>query len=158
MAKILADSTVDISAPIQRVWERVADIEGSPAWQAGLLEVRVHERDGDGRAIVCESRSDAKVRTVTSVIRLTYHAPTRLTWTQQHGDLKSLEGSWELEDLGRGRTRATYSLVVDPGGVLGMVFRGPLASLAREMLVGSRPGELKRAVEETEAASPSPRR
>ena len=96
---------------------------------------------------MCESRSDAKVLTVTSVVRLAYDAPTRLTWTQERGDLKSIEGSWELEDLGRGRTRATYSLSVDPGLVLGMVFRGPLASLARDMLVNSRPGELKRAVE-----------
>jgi uncharacterized membrane protein len=152
MAKILASSTVEISAPLHRVWDWVADIEGSPAWQSGLLEVRVLERDGEGRATVCRSKSDAKVRTVTSVVRMAYHAPTRLTWTQEQGDLKSIEGSWELEDLGGGRTRATYSLVVDPGRVLGMVFRGPLAAVARDMLVSSRPGELKRAVEQTEVA------
>ena len=35
-----------------------------------------------------------------------------------------------------------------------MVFRGPLASLARDMLVDSRPGELKRAVEANEPAAP----
>ena len=152
MGKILASSTIEIAAPLQRVWEHVADIEGSPAWQEGLLEVRVRERDREGRATVCESRSDAKLLTVTSVVRLTYDAPTRLTWTQEQGDLKSIEGSWELEELGRGGTRATYSLSVDPGLVLGMVFRGPLASLARDMLVGSRPGELKRAVEANEPA------
>jgi carbon monoxide dehydrogenase subunit G len=150
MGKILASSTIEIAAPLDRVWERVADIEGSPAWQRGLLEVRVHKRDREGRATVCESRSDAKVRTVTSVVRVTYDAPTRLTWTQERGDLKSIEGSWELEDLGRDRTRATYSLEVDPGPLLGMVFRGPLASVARDMLVGSRPGELKRVVEATD--------
>ena len=152
MGKIIASSTIEIAAPVQQVWERVADIEGSPAWQDGLLEVRVCERDVEGRATVCESKSDAKVRTVTSLVRLAYDAPRRLTWKQEQRDLKSIEGSWELEDLGRGRTRATYSLVVDPGGVLGMVFRGPLASLARDMLVGSRPGELKQAIEATEAA------
>jgi uncharacterized protein YndB with AHSA1/START domain len=153
MGTISASSDVEIHAPLERVWECVADIERSPTWQAGLLEVRVHERDDEGRATVCESRSDAKVRTVNSIVRLAYDAPTRLTWTQERGDLKSIEGSWVLEDLGRGRTRATYSLVVDPGGVLGMVFRGPVARFARDMLVGSRPGELKREVEETEVAS-----
>jgi uncharacterized protein YndB with AHSA1/START domain len=152
MGTIIASSDVEIHAPLERVWECVTDIERSPTWQAGLLEVRVHERDDEGRATVCESRSDAKVRTVNSIVRLAYDAPTRLTWTQERGDLKSIEGSWVLEDLGRGRTRATYSLEVDPGGVLGMVFRGPVASLARDMLVGSRPGELKRAVEETQVA------
>jgi carbon monoxide dehydrogenase subunit G len=152
MGKIMACSTIEIAAPLKHVWKRVADIEGSPAWQDGLLEVRVHERDGEGRATVCESRSDAKLRTVTSVVRLAYDAPTRLTWTQERGDLKSIEGSWELEDLGRGRTRATYSLSVDPGPVLGMVFRGPLASVARAMLVSARPGELKQLVETGEPA------
>jgi carbon monoxide dehydrogenase subunit G len=152
MGKILASSTIEIAAPLHVVWERVADIEGSVVWQDGLLEVRVHERDRAGRAIVCESKSDAKLRTVTSVVRLAYDEPTRLTWTQEHGDLKSIDGSWELEDLGRRRTRATYSLSVDPGPLLGMVFRGPLAGLARDMLVSSRPGELKRAVEATETA------
>ena len=152
MGKILASSTIEIAAPIHRVWECVADIESSPAWQEGLLEVRVRERDREGRATLCESRSDAKLRRVTSVVRLAYEEPTRLTWTQEQGDLKSIEGSWELEDLGRDRTRATYSLSVDPGLVLGMVFRGPLASLARDMLVNSRPGELKRAVEAGEPA------
>lgn len=152
MGKIIASSTIEIAAPLHDVWERVADIEGSPAWQDGLLEVRVRERDREGRATVCESRSDAKLLTVRSVVRLTYDAPMRMTWTQERGDLKSIEGSWELEDLGRGRTRATYSLSVDPGLVLGMVFRGPLATLARDMLVSSRPGELKRAVEASETA------
>ena len=151
MGKILASATAEIAAPLHRVWERVADVEGSPAWQDGLLEVRVRERDREGRATVCESRSDAKVRTVTSVVRLAYHAPRRLTWTQEEGDFKSIEGSWELEDLGRGRTRATYSLEVDPGRVLGILFRGLLASLARELLVSSRPRELKRAVESESA-------
>ena len=153
MGTIMASSDAEIHAPLERVWEWVADIERSPTWQAGLLEVRVHERDGEGRATVCESKSDAKLRTVSSVVRLAYDAPTRLTWTQERGDLKSIEGSWELEDLGRGRTRATYSLIVDPGMVLGMVFRGPLASLARDMLVSSRPGELKRVVEDTRVRS-----
>jgi hypothetical protein len=82
MGKILASSSIEIAAPLHDVWERVADIEGSPEWQAGLLEVRVRERDREGRATVCESRSDAKLRTVTSVVRLAYDAPTRLTWTQ----------------------------------------------------------------------------
>ena len=50
MGKIIASSTIEIAAPLHHVWERVADIEGSPAWQEGLLEVRVRERDGEGRA------------------------------------------------------------------------------------------------------------
>jgi hypothetical protein len=81
-------------------------------------------------------------------VRFRYEGPTRLSWTQEKGQLKSVDGSWELEDLGDGRTRATYSLEVDPGRRLGMVIRGPLIDVLRHMLAGARAGELKGRVEE----------
>ena len=66
---------------------------------------------------------------------------------QGSGDLKSVEGSWELEDLGDGRTRATYSMSVDLGRMLGMVIRGPLVGVLRGQLVESMPGKLKGFIE-----------
>ena len=39
--------------------------------------------------------------------------------------MKSVEGSWELEDLGGGRTRATYALDADPGRMLGSSSAAP---------------------------------
>jgi hypothetical protein len=89
---------------------------------------------------------DAKVRTVKSTVRFTYDGPTRLTWRQEKGELKSVDGTWTLEDLGGNRTRARYDLEVDLGRMLGMVIRGPLVDLLRGMLVGARAGELKRAI------------
>jgi hypothetical protein len=59
-----------------------------------------------------------------------------------------VEGAWILEDLGGGRTKATYELDSDPGRVLGMLIRGPVESAVRSMLVNARPGELKKRVEE----------
>jgi hypothetical protein len=97
--------------------------------------------------MLCESESDAKVRTVRSTVRFAYDGPTRLTWRQEKGELKSVQGSWTLEDLGDGRTRATYSLEVDLGRVLGMLIRGPLVDMLRGMLVGARAGELKKRIE-----------
>ena len=61
--------------------------------------------------------------------------------------MKSVDGSWQLEDLGDGRTRATYALDVDIGRMLGMVIRGPLVDVLRGMLVKARAGELKQAIE-----------
>ena len=58
-----------------------------------------------------------------------------------------MEGSWDLEDLGDGRTRATYNLEVDLGRMLGMVIRGPLVDALRGQLVSARAGELKKRVE-----------
>ena len=105
------------------------------------------DRDGEGRAIRCEAATDAKVRTVKSIVRFTYEGPDRLRWIQEKGDLKSVEGSWRLEDLGGDRTRATYSLEVDMGRTLGMLVRGPVVDLLRQMLVGARAGELKKEIE-----------
>jgi hypothetical protein len=52
-----------------------------------------------------------------------------------------------LEELGDGRTKATYELDSDPGRVLGMLIRGPVEAATRSMLVNARPGELKQRVE-----------
>ena len=147
MPNLTGTSTAEINAPIARVGELVADVETAPDWQGGLKEVHALERDGDGRAVLVESHSDGKVRTIRSNVRFTYGGPTRLSWTQEKGDLKSVDGSWQLEDLGDGRTRATYSLDVDLGRMLGMVIRGPMVDVLRGMLVNARAGELKKAIE-----------
>jgi carbon monoxide dehydrogenase subunit G len=147
MAKLNGSSTAEIEAPLDQVWSVVQDVESAPDWQGGLNGIDVLERDGDGRAVLCETHSDAKVRTVKSIVRFRYEDPARLNWTQEKGELKSVEGSWQLEDLGGGRTRATYSIETELGRVLGMVIRGPLVDLLRHMLAGARAGELKQHIE-----------
>ena len=147
MGNLTGSSTAEIDAPLAQVWELVEDVEKAPEWQGGLKQVIALERDGEGRAVLCESHSDGKVRTIKSNVRFVYDGPTRLTWSQEKGDLKSVDGSWQLEDLGDGRTRATYALDVDLGRMLGMVIRGPLVDVLRGMLVNARAGELKKALE-----------
>lgn len=147
MAHMGGTASAEIEAPLERVWAEVEDVLAAPEWQGGLVEVTALERDGEGRPTLVESVADIKVRRVKTEVRFAYEAPTRLTWTQEKGDLKSVEGSWTLEDLGDGRTRATYELDADPGRVLGMVIRGPVESAARTVLVNARPGELKARVE-----------
>jgi ribosome-associated toxin RatA of RatAB toxin-antitoxin module len=148
MANLTGSSTADIDAPIDRVWALVEDVERAPEWQGGLNAMRAVERDDDGHATLCESETDGKVRTIRSTVRFTYDGPSRLSWTQVKGELKSLDGSWQLEDLGDGHTRATYSIEVDLGRMLGIVIRGPLVDMLRGMLAGARAGELKKAIGE----------
>src|SRR3954452_14921436 len=100
METIKGSSTVEIEAPIEQVWEVVEDVVSAPEWQDGLKDVEELERDDDGHVTLVESSSDAKVRTIKSTVRFEYDGPTRLSWSHEKGDLKSVDGSWELEDLG----------------------------------------------------------
>jgi uncharacterized protein YndB with AHSA1/START domain len=140
-------ASAEIDAPVEEVWAVVEDVLTAPDWQGGLVAMSALERDADGRPTLVETENDIKVRHVKTRVRFHYEPPTRLSWTQEQGDLKSVEGSWTLEDLGSGRTRATYTLDSDPGRVLGMLIRGPVEAAIRAMLVNARPGELKARVE-----------
>ncbi len=64
MPNLTGSSTAEIDAPIEQVWEVVEDVETAPQWQGGLKALRAIERDGEGRATLCASESDGKVRTL----------------------------------------------------------------------------------------------
>jgi carbon monoxide dehydrogenase subunit G len=147
MAHMGGTASAEIEAPIEQVWALVEDVLIAPDWQGGLEAITALEHDDEGRPTLVESVSDIKVRQVKTQVRFSYEPPARLSWVQEKGDLKSVEGSWVLEALDDGRTRATYSLDGDPGRILGMLIRGPVEAAARAVLVNARPGELKARVE-----------
>ena len=147
MGNISGARTVEIDAPIERCFEIAADIDNAPEWQGSLKDVEVLERHPDKRAALVETESDAKVKTVKSLLRFSYEEPTGVRWVQEKGDTKSLVGSWTFEDLGEGRTRATYALDVDPGRMLGLLLRGPAETAVRDFLLGNAASGLKERAE-----------
>jgi uncharacterized membrane protein len=147
MGNISGERSVEIDAPIGRCFEIAADIENAPDWQGSLKDVEVLERDADGRAELVETESDAKVKTVKSLLRFSYVEPTEIRWEQEKGDTKSLVGWWALEDLGGDRTRATYALEADPGRMLGLLLRGPVEGQVRNFLLGNAADGLKQQAE-----------
>jgi uncharacterized membrane protein len=146
MGTIHGSASAEIEAPIEAVYEIAADVEGSPRWQPEIKVAECIEREGGAQALV-HMETDAKVRTLGADMRFSYESPSRISWAQEEGDLKSVEGSWALEDLGAGRTAVTYSLEVDLGRMLGMVIRGPLVGVLRGQLIDTMPEKLKRFVE-----------
>jgi ribosome-associated toxin RatA of RatAB toxin-antitoxin module len=146
MTVISGSSTSEVDAPIDRCWALVEDVAIAPEWQGGLERMDVVERDGEGRVLIADALSDAKLRKVKTRVRFTYDGPTRLSWKMIEGELESMEGTWELQDLGGGRTRATYSVAVDPGGHIPRLIRGPIESAARAILVNGRANELAQRV------------
>jgi carbon monoxide dehydrogenase subunit G len=132
----------EIDAPIEQVWATLTDIETIDQWQDGIVSVTAKERDAEGQVVLADVTADAKVKELTVTTRFSRQAPTRLAWKVEKGDVKKLDGSWTLEDLGNGRTRATYEIEVDPGRMLAMLVRGPVEEKIRERLVNKRPAEL----------------
>ena len=143
MGNIRGEKTVEIDAPVQRCYEIAADIEHAAEWQGSLKDVEVLSRDAQGRPELVETVSDAKVKDVRTRLRFSYEPPGAIRWKQEKGDVKSLDGWWTLEDLGDGRTRASYGLDADPGRILGMLLRGPVEGKVRDFLLGSAAEGLK---------------
>ena len=147
MGTISGERSVEIEAPMERCYEIASDIDHAPEWQGSLKDVEVLERDGDRRPMLVETVSDAKVKDVRAVLRFTYQPPTEIRWVQEKGDSKSLVGWWSFEDLGDGRTRATYGLEADPGRMLGLLLRGPAEGKVRDFLLGNAAEGLKERAE-----------
>lgn len=147
MGQLGGTASIEVDAPLAACWELAQDVASAPEWQNALESMEVLERGPDGRPLRCETTADAKVKTIRTIVRFTYDEPTRVSWSQEKGDVKRLDGAWILEDLGDDRTKVTYELDGDPGRVLGMLIRGPVEGRIREILVDGRPGEFKARVE-----------
>jgi uncharacterized membrane protein len=147
MGNLSGSASAEINAPLEDVWTVVEDVLTAPEWQGGLDKMTALEHDAQGRPTLVETENDITVRRVKAQVRFDYDGPHRLSWTQVKGDMKSVDGAWELEDLGGGRTKATFRLDIDPGRMLGLVIRGPVEAATRAVFVNGRPGELKRRME-----------
>ena len=126
---------------------RLADRAGRRglARVAGDARLAGHPRDATATAApsLCAVEFDAKVTKIKMKLACSYTPPTQMSFERMSGDLSGLSGSWALEDLGDGRTRATYQLDVNPGGVLNFFLNEERVGKLRETLVDVRPGELK---------------
>jgi ribosome-associated toxin RatA of RatAB toxin-antitoxin module len=146
MGKLGGVASADIDHAIHVVYALLEDVAIAPQWQSGLEEMKVLERDPEGRPALCETASDAKVRMIRTQVRFSYEPLQAVRWEQVKGDIKSLTGAWELEQLTEERTRVTYRLHGDPGRALGLLIRGPVEERIRERMVLVRPGEVAAAL------------
>ena len=152
MADLSGSHSLEIDAPVERVFAIAADVERAPEWQGAMKTAKAVEHDGDGRPTLVETELDSSVAKHNLTLRFRYDEPTGMTWTRESGDLKSLDGSWRFEDLGGGRTRATYSLDIGLNRKLSLLVKavkGPVETRVRQLLA-NRPVEgLKARAEES---------
>lgn len=120
--------------------EALLDFSTYPDWQSAVKDAEVLER---GSSPVVEFRIDAKLKTIRYVLRYHPEPPSRLWWEYIEGDVRSVSGSYDLEDLGDGTTRATYRLEIDPGRFV----PGPIKKALTEGVMRTSVRELKARVE-----------
>ncbi|SRR6266567_6065859 len=121
MGHLIGSASAEIEAGLDEVWAVVQDVMRAPEWQGGLDKLTALERGADGRPTLVDSESDIKIKRVNARVRIHYEDPTRLSWVQESGDLKSLKAVWALGDLagdGSGRCESPRASAAgaDPSG------------------------------------------
>jgi len=108
-----AERTVVAATPARCI-EVVCDVEAYPQWVADVKDVRVLERDGDGRAAVVAFRAGAFGRSTSYVLAYDYsRLPAEVSWSQRDGDItRSLDGSYQFVPTAEG-TEVVYELEID---------------------------------------------
>ena len=132
MGTIHASHTVEIDAPRERVYDVAADVPGATAWNPATEKVNVIESDREGRApSSSRSEADAMVKKTKSTMRFRYDPPNGLSWTQEKGEVKSLDGRWELTQLDATAPRPPTSSTSTPAACSASSSAAPLRARSR---------------------------
>lgn len=105
-----AEKTIIINAPPNVVYDVIVDYEKYPEFLDEMDEVKILKRNGN---VVDAEYTANVVKRVSYSLRLTGTPHTSVRWSLLKASfMKSNDGGWTLEDLGDGRTKATYGLEV----------------------------------------------
>ena len=146
-------SSVDIAAPVADCFELVCDTARTPQWHQAICGVEILERDADGRTSLVRAKIDAMVARVDLTLRLRYEEPHVVSMSRESGDLRQLSATWTFEELGHGRTAASFHTEFDPGRVLSVFARGPIIERLRALLAEQPTTGLKHAIEREQQGS-----
>jgi len=139
-----ARRSIDIDAPREIVFGVIADFAKYPEFLPETKTVEIHGEGDDWAEVSFEIDVVAKVG---YTLRFKKNAPERLVWTFVRGNyMKDNQGSWVLEDLGDGRTKATYSIDLKFGALVPRLIEKKLAEV-------NLPTLLKRFKERSEEAA-----
>ena len=146
-----ADHSVEIQAPIETCFAAITDYETFPQWQSAVVDTEVLDWDKQGRGKRVRLFVDAKIRKVDYTLDYRYDEPGRIEWDFVEGNgINDADGHYLFEDLGGGRTRATYKLGLE----VGIPLPGPVARRAHKSTLKASVEDLKREAERRVAASP----
>lgn len=123
-----------VSASKKKIWAVLLDYKHFPKFFKGILEMRVLSSEQDSALI--EFKIDAVVKNFTYVLHRQYdEMADRITWRRHSGDLKRIEGSWQIRDTPQADKKLLiYESFVKVGGIIptGLVRWGAMGK-AKEM-------------------------
>jgi uncharacterized membrane protein len=145
-----AEHTVEIAAPMETCFGAITDYETFPKWQSAVVDTEVLDWDKKGRGKRVRLFIDAKVRKVDYTLDYRYDEPERIEWDFVEGNgINGADGHYLFEDLGDGRTRATYKLGLE----VGIPLPGPVARRAHKSTLKASVEDLKREAEKRAASA-----
>src|SRR5919108_3395771 len=145
-----AEHSVEIEAPIETCFAAIIDYETFPSWQSAVVDTEVLDWDKQGRGKRVRLFVDAKVRKVDYTLDYRYEQPERIEWDFVEGNgINDADGHYLFEDLGDGRTRASYKLGLE----VGIPLPGPVARRAHKSTLKASVEDLKREAEKRAASS-----
>jgi polyketide cyclase/dehydrase/lipid transport protein len=148
-----AEHSVEIEAPIETCYAAIIDYETFPSWQGAVVDTEVLDWDEEGRGKRVRLFIDAKVRKVDYTLDYRYDQPERIEWDFVEGNgINGADGHYLFEDLGNGRTRATYKLGLE----VGIPLPGPVARRAHKSTLKGSVDDLKREAERRATSAPKP--
>ena len=108
-----ATRSVVINAPVERVFSVIKDYQKYPEFLPEVKSTRLSNRRGDEVDVLYEVDVLKRIR---YTLRLKEEPPNRISWTFVEGEvMRDNRGHWLLEDLGGGKTRATYNIEMKLG-------------------------------------------
>jgi hypothetical protein len=104
-----------VRAPIDVCFDTLVDFAKYPEWFRVIQNAKIEAEDPTaGRWQVCYEL-DAILKTIRYTLSYEGERPARLKWTMTTGDLKAIEGCYELVELEPGLTEATCTQAIDVG-------------------------------------------
>lgn len=106
-----ASKSIEVNVAREKLFDVITDYASYPEFleTVGLRSAAVHGVDGNVKTVTQEIEVMGK--RVGFTLRMVEERPRRVSWSLVKGQMMSRnDGYWSLEELGPGRTRATYSL------------------------------------------------
>jgi hypothetical protein len=107
--------TGNVKASRAEIEAALEDFEHYTEWQPGMLEVKVLERDDEGRGTLIEIYIDAKIRKLRYQVRYLWDLPGGPGWDYVGGDMEDNSGRYTLVEKADGTTDVTVDLNFEAG-------------------------------------------